>query len=115
MNTLFHNPRCSKSRQTLALLEENKVAFEIIEYLNSPPTAEEIESILAKLNFNSPHDLIRTKESLYKELGISSFKDDRVKLLNTMVENPQLIERPIFITGKKAAIGRPPESVLELL
>ncbi len=115
MNTLFHNPRCSKSRQTLALLQENKAEFKIVEYLNTPPTTGELETILNKLGFDSPHELIRSKESLYQDLGISNFKENREKLLKTMIENPKLIERPIFITNEKAAIGRPPEAVLKLL
>jgi arsenate reductase (glutaredoxin) len=112
---LYHNPRCSKSRQTLALLDENNIKFETIEYLKTPPSANELKEIVNKLGFNTPHDLIRTKESLYKDLDVSSSKDDTEELIKLMIENPKLIERPIFVTDNKAAIGRPPESVLELV
>ena len=115
MNKLYHNPRCSKSRQTLSLLEENNAEFEIVEYLKNPPSESEISSILVKLGYSNPLQLIRTKEDLYKELGVDSFKDDSSKLIKTMTENPKLIERPILVTDQKAAVGRPPESVLEIL
>jgi len=110
---IYHNPRCGKSRKTLALLEENGQRPEIILYLKKPPSAEELESVLNLLNFE-PYDLIRTGESLYKE----KFKGQnyaREEWLKIMVENPILIERPIVVHGDKAIIGRPPENVLSLI
>ena len=115
MNKLYHNPRCSKSRQTLALLEDNNAEFEIVEYLNTPPSKEELKEVLKKLGYNSPHDLIRTKEDLYKELDVASNKDNAEKLIEIMIANPKLIERPVFVTDDSAAVGRPPESVLDIL
>lgn len=112
--TIYHNPRCSKSRQTLALLREKGAEPEIVEYLKTPPGADELKAILAKLGIG-PRDLIRKKEALYKELGLDnpSLSDD--ELIAAMIANPRLIERPIVIKGKKAALGRPPESVLDIL
>ncbi|WP_027856425.1 arsenate reductase (glutaredoxin) [Marinobacterium jannaschii] len=112
--TIYHNPRCSKSRQTLALLEENGVQPEIRKYLEDAPSAEELKTVIAQLGI-SPRDLLRTKEAEYKEAGLddSSLSDDQV--IAKMVEFPRLIERPIVIKGDAARIGRPPESVLEIL
>jgi arsenate reductase (glutaredoxin) len=115
MNILYHNPRCSKSRQTLALLEEHNASFEVVEYLNETPSPQTLQDIVNKLGFSSVHQLIRTKEVLYKELNVVSCKDGSKGLLELLSKNPKLIERPIFVTAKKAAIGRPPESVLALL
>ena len=86
-----------------------------MEYLKNPPSENELKSILDKLGYSSPLQLIRTNEALYTELNVDSFKNDVEKLLKTMVENPKLIERPILVTEDKAAIGRPPESVLEII
>ena len=112
--TIYHNPRCSKSRQTLALLEEKGVDLEIIEYLQSPPDQQTLADILNKLDI-SPSDLMRKGESVYKELNLANKSDDTKALLDAMVENPILIERPIVVANGKAAIGRPPESVLDIL
>ena len=111
--TIYHNPRCSKSRQTLALLQDKGIEPEIVEYLKTPPSADEIAAILKKLGIE-PRALMRTKEAPYKELGLADVSDDKA-LIEAMAENPVLIERPIVIKGAKAALGRPPEQVLEIL
>jgi len=111
--TIYHNPRCSKSRQTLALLEENGHAPEVIDYLKEPPTAAELQVILKKLKMK-PRDLMRKGEDVYKSLGLDNEKLSDEKLVRAMVENPILIERPIVVAGAKAKIGRPPEGVLDL-
>ena len=111
--TIWHNPRCSKSRQALSLLEENSVSAEVVKYLETAPTAEEIKSLLKKLGIQ-PRELMRTKEELYKELGLKEVTDSD-KLIGAMAENPKLIERPVVIIGDRAVIGRPPEKVIELV
>ena len=111
---IYHNPRCSKSRATLALLREKGVEPKIVEYLKAPPSREELESILDKLGM-APRDLMRKKEKAYKELGLDEPSLDRDRLIGAMLENPVLIERPVVVAGDKAAIGRPPENVLEIL
>lgn len=111
--TIYHNPRCSKSRQTLELLQQNQIEPEIVEYLKTPPNAAELKDILDKLNL-SADELLRKKESLYKELGLAGVNDED-ELITAMINNPKLIERPIVIRGSKAAIGRPPEAVLDIL
>ncbi len=112
--TIYHNSRCSKSRQTFALLEEKGVDLEIVEYLTTPPDAATVKNLLSMLNL-SPRELMRKGETAYKEnnLADDSLSDDQ--LISAMVENPILIERPIVVSNGKAAIGRPPESVLEIL
>ncbi len=112
--TIYHNPRCSKSRQTLALLENKGVDLEVIEYLKTPPDQQTLADILNKLDI-APADLMRKGESVYKELNLGNKSDDTKALLDAMVENPILIERPIVVANGKAAIGRPPESVLDIL
>ena len=111
---IFHNPRCSKSRQTLALLEENGVEPVIVEYLSSPPTKERLVETLKLLDME-PRDLMRKGEAEYKENNLAdpSLSDD--VLLQAMVDHPKLIERPIVFANGKARIGRPPESVLDIL
>lgn len=111
--TIYHNPRCSKSRQTLALLQDKGIETEIVEYLKTPPGADEIAAILKKLGIEA-RALMRTKEAPYKELGLAKVDDEKA-LIKAMAENPILIERPIVIKGSKAALGRPPEQVLEIL
>ena len=111
---IYHNPRCSKSRQTLKLLEERDIQVEIIEYLSHPPDAETIKLILSLLD-KSPRDLIRTREAIYKELNLATPELSDEQLIQAMSDNPKLIERPIVLSQGKAAIGRPPESVLEIL
>ena len=112
--TIYHNPRCSKSRQTLALLEEKGVDVEIIEYLKTPPDQKTLKSILKKLDIDAA-DLLRKKESVFSELKLEKKLDNTNALLDAMVKNPVLIERPIVLANKKAAIGRPPEAVLDIL
>lgn len=111
---ILHNPRCSKSRQTLALLEENGVTPEVVEYLKTPPTASELAAIVAKLGV-SVRDIIRTKEAEYKETGADNTELSTEQILEILVATPKLIERPIVINGDKAAIGRPPENVLAII
>jgi arsenate reductase (glutaredoxin) len=112
--TIYHNPRCSKSRQTLALLEEKGVRPKIVEYLKTPPSAAELKRILKKIGLTA-RDIVRQGEPAYAELGLKGKDLDEDALIALMVENPILIERPIVVSGDKAAIGRPPEAVLEIL
>ena len=111
---IYHNPRCSKSRQTLALLHDKRLQPEVIEYLGTPPSAAELERILKMLGMH-PRQLLRTKEAEYRELGLDNTKLTNKQLVKAMVEHPKLIERPIVVCNGKAAIGRPPEAVLEIL
>ncbi len=112
--SIYHNPRCSKSRQTLALLEENGVTPTVIPYLETPPTAADLKKLLGALNMTA-RDLMRKKETVYKDLNLSDSSLTESELLDAMINNPILIERPIVVNGAKAAIGRPPEAVLEIL
>lgn len=114
--TIYHNPRCSKSRATLALLENNENAntIVVINYLETPPSAQTLQQIIALLGFSSARQLMRTKETEYKTLALKDEQSEEI-LFKAMVENPQLIERPIVLANGKAAIGRPPESVLDIL
>lgn len=112
--TIYHNPRCSKSRQTLQLLREQGVEPHIVEYLKTPPDEATLAGILDQLGI-SAHELTRTGESLYKELGLDQDSPDETRMLRLLVENPKLIERPIVVAPRGAAIGRPPENVLKLL
>lgn len=112
--TIYHNPRCSKSRQTLALLQERGVAPRVVEYLNDTPDAAALDGLLKKLKLQ-PRELMRRKEAPYKDLGLDDPGLSRDALIAAMVENPILIERPIVVKGAKAALGRPPEAVLEIL
>ena len=111
---IYHNPRCSKSRATLELLEARGVKPKVIEYLKTPPSAAELKAILKKLGL-SPRDLVRNGEALYAELGLKDRQLSDDQLIALMVANPILIERPIVVSGGKAAVGRPPEKVLEIL
>ena len=110
---IWHNPRCSKSRAAAALLEEKGVEAEVIKYLETPPTKEELKEMLKILGI-SARELMRTKEDVYKELQLKEVNDEE-KLIDAMVSNPKLIERPIVIKDGKAAIGRPIENIIELL
>ena len=112
--TIYHNPRCSKSRQTLALLQEKGIEPTVIEYLKTPPSAADLADILSKLG-KTPRDLMRKKEAPYADNNLGDGSLSNNALIAAMVENPVLIERPIVLSGGKAAIGRPPESVLEIL
>ncbi len=115
MTTIYHNPRCSKSRQTLAILEEHGEEPEIVKYLETPPTEDELRKIVRMLGLSSPRELMRRKEKEYKELGLDdeSLSDD--DLIRAMAAHPRLIERPIVIKDGKAALGRPPEKIIEIL
>ncbi len=110
---IWHNPRCSKSRQTLALIEEQGSSAEIVKYLESTPGVEEIKDVLKKLGL-SARELMRTKEAIYKELDLKNVEDES-QLIQAMAENPKLIERPVVIMGDKAVLGRPPEKVIDFL
>ena len=110
---IWHNPRCSKSRQTLALIEEQGSNTEIVKYLETAPSIEEIKDILNKLGLRA-RELMRTKEALYKELDLKNIEDES-QLIQAMAKNPKLIERPVVIMGDKAILGRPPEKVIGFL
>lgn len=112
--TLYHNPRCSKSRATLQLLREQGAEPQVVEYLKTPPDAATLREIVGMLGIR-PRDLLRTGEAEYRELGLKDAGLDDDALIRTMVEHPRLIERPILVAGGKARIGRPPEQVLEIL
>ncbi|MDO8290212.1 MAG: arsenate reductase (glutaredoxin) [Parvibaculum sp.] len=109
--TIWHNPRCTKSRATLSLLEEHGLQPIVIEYLKTPPSADEIKGALKKLHLKAS-EFIRKGEDIYRELGLARASED--KLIAAMAANPILIERPVVFFGKRAAIGRPPEDVLDL-
>lgn len=112
--TIFHNPRCSKSRQTLALLKERGVSPRIIEYLIDPPDPKELDGILRLLDLG-PRQLMRTGEAAYATLGLSDVTLSREALIGAMCANPALIQRPVVLANGKAAVGRPPEKVLAIL
>lgn len=112
--TIYHNPRCSKSRQTLALLEEHGIEPDIVQYLNTPPDADTLRSLVKKLSLKHAHDLLRTKEAEYREAGLSADTDDDT-VIAALVAHPKLMERPVVVKGNKAVLGRPPENVLDLL
>lgn len=111
--TIWHNPRCSKSRNAATLLEEKGVDAEVVKYLDTPPSKEELVEMLKMLGI-SARELMRTKEAIYKELDLKN-ENDEEKLIAAMVDNPKLIERPIVIKDGKAAIGRPIENIIALL
>ena len=111
---LYHNPRCSKSRQTLALIEDRGIEPTIVEYLKTPPNHQQLDSILRGLELE-PRELMRTKEAEYKELGLADSALSRDQLIEAMIENPKLIERPILVVGDQIVVGRPPENALTIL
>ena len=111
---IYHNPRCSKSRQTLQLLKDNGVEPEVVEYLKTPPDRATLEYLLEMLGLE-PRDLMRKKEKEYKENNLSDPALSRDQLIDAMIAHPKLIERPIVVKNGKAAIGRPPEQVLEII
>lgn len=111
---IYHNPRCSKSRQTLKLLQDRGLKPRVIEYLKTPPNKQELEKLLDKLDME-PRDLIRKKEKAYQETGLDDPTINKDQLLQAMIDHPILIERPIVVTDKKAVLGRPPENVLEII
>jgi arsenate reductase len=110
----YHNPRCGKSRQTVQLLQEHGIDIDIIEYLKTPPTFEELSDIIQKLGIE-PRELMRKKEIAYKANELDDKTLDSKTLINAMINYPILIERPIVVANGKAAIGRPPEAVLAIL
>ncbi len=110
--TIYHNPRCSKSRATLALLDEKGIKPKIVEYLNTPPDADELKHILKLLGM-SPRQLLRKKEA--RETGLDDDSLGDGQLIDLMVANPRVIERPIVLANGKAVLGRPPENVLEII
>ena len=110
---IWHNPRCSKSRQALAMLEERGIEVKVRLYLEDPPDAATLDRVLRALG-KEPRDIIRRGEKVYDALGIDDPAKTRKQLIGIMVKNPILIERPIVLVGEKAALGRPPEKVLEL-
>ena len=112
--TIFHNPRCSKSRQTLSLIQEKNIDINIIEYLKTPPDISQLKQILKQLGYE-PRQLIRKSEQIYKDLDLGNENKTLADLIIAMTQNPILIERPIVLSGEKAAVGRPPESVLNIL
>lgn len=112
--TIYHNPRCSKSRQTLDLLQEHDIPLTEIRYLETPPDPATLSDLLRKLGIPA-RELLRNNEKEYKELGLGDPSLDEQKLLQAMSEHPRLIQRPIVVRGDKAVLGRPPENVLNLL
>ena len=110
---VWHNPRCSKSRNGIKYLDEKGVEYEIRRYLDEPPGKEELRELLKKLGMK-PRELMRTKEKIYRELGLKEVEDDE-KLIEAMVEHPKLIERPIVIKGDKAVVARPETKIDEIL
>lgn len=112
--TLFHNPQCSKSRQALALLRERGIEPNLVLYLDTPPSAAELDLLLRQLNL-SPRELMRRDEPAYRALGLDDPALDRVALIEVLAAHPRLIQRPILVAGGRAAIGRPPEAILEIL
>lgn len=112
--TLYHNPRCSKSRGALELLEGRGLAPTVVRYLETPPDAATLKAMLAKLDI-TPRQLLRTGEDEYKALDLANPALSDEQLIDAMTQHPKLIERPILVAGDKAVIGRPPEKVLEIL
>jgi len=112
--TIWHNPRCSKSRNSLKLLDEKGVEVEVVKYLDKIPSKTELQNMISMLGMRSARELMRTKEAIYKELNLKDETSEEA-LIEAMVANPKLIERPIVIKGNSAVIGRPIEKVVELL
>nr|WP_139810933.1 arsenate reductase (glutaredoxin) [Pantoea cypripedii] len=115
MVTIYHNPRCSKSRETLALLQQQGVQPEVVLYLETPPDVATLKTLLKQLGMNSARELMRRKEDLYKSLALANPDLSEDQLLQALADNPKLIERPIVINGEQARLGRPPEAVLEIV
>ena len=113
--TIYHNPRCSKSRDTLSLLKSNGIDPQVVLYLDTPPDAGTIHTLLHMLGMASARELMRQKEDLYKSLNLADSHLSEAELIQAMVENPKLIERPIVVANGQARIGRPPEQVLEIV
>ncbi|PSH15741.1 arsenate reductase (glutaredoxin) [Yersinia pseudotuberculosis] len=113
--TIYHNPRCSKSRETLALVEQQGITPQVVLYLETPPSVDKLKELLQQLGFSDVRQLMRTKEDLYNALNLDDRGLTQDQLLQAMADNPKLIERPIVVTQGKARIGRPPEQVLEII
>jgi arsenate reductase len=111
--TIYHNPRCSKSRQACDMLAEHGVETEVRQYLKEPPSRDELEHLMALLGIDDPRAMMRTGEPAYRELGLADA--DRGELLEAIAAHPILLERPIVVQGDRAVIGRPPENILGLL
>lgn len=111
---IYHNPRCSKSRQTLALIRERGIEPEIVEYLKTPPSPDGLKRIIDQLGI-APAELLRTGEKEYRELGLDRSDVDDTAVIDAMCEHPRLMQRPIVVVGEDARIGRPPEAVTEIL
>ena len=111
---IYHNPRCSKSRETLELLRRRGLEPQVIEYLKEPPDERTLDQLLRQLDLE-PRELMRQQEDLYTELGLDKGEHTRAELIRLMVEHPILIERPIVVCGQRARVGRPPQQVLEIL
>ncbi|WP_292254019.1 arsenate reductase (glutaredoxin) [Marinospirillum sp.] len=112
--TLYHNPRCSKSRQALQLLQEQGIEPQLRKYLDEPLNLDELKQLLSQLDM-TPRQLMRTGEEIYRELDLANTELDDAQLLDALLQHPRLIERPILSNGKQALVGRPPEQVLQLL
>ncbi|ATG01998.1 arsenate reductase [Lelliottia amnigena] len=112
---IYHNPRCSKSRETLELVKSKGVEPEVVLYLETPPDAQTLRQLLSMLNMTSARELMRQKEDLYRSLNLANSQLTEDELIQAMVDNPKLIERPIVVAHGKARIGRPPEAVLDIL
>ena len=110
---IYHNPRCSKSPQTLEILIQRNITPRVIKYLETPPNIDELKSLMVKLGITQVREMMRTKEVLYKELGLASADDET--LLKAIAAHPKLLERPIVVSNNKAKLGRPPEQVIEIL
>jgi len=115
MVSIYHNPRCSKSRETLALLQERGIEPDVVLYLETPPDVPTLKRLLKQLGMHSARELMRRKEDLYQELALADSALSEAQLLQAMVDHPKLIERPIVIKGEQARMGRPPEAVLEII
>ncbi|MEQ9772748.1 arsenate reductase (glutaredoxin) [Pectobacterium jejuense] len=113
--TIYHNPHCSKSRETLALLQEHNITPDVVLYLDTPPDAATLAQLIKQLGLTSARELMRTKEEIYQQLGLSDTALTEAQLIQAMIDNPKLIERPIVVAQGQARIGRPPEQVLEIL
>ena len=113
--TIYHNPRCSKSRETLTLLEARGLTPDVVRYLETPPDVTALKTLIAQLGFSSVRQLMRRKDDLYQSLQLDNPGLDEEELYRVLAEHPALMERPIVVHGKQARLGRPPEQVLEIL
>ncbi|MCL2897507.1 arsenate reductase (glutaredoxin) [Brenneria tiliae] len=113
--TIYHNPRCSKSRETLALLQRHGIEPQVVPYLETPPDAATLTRLIQQLGLSSARDLMRRKEEIYRELNLADDTLTEAQLIQALVDHPKLIERPIVVADGQARIGRPPEQVLDIL